>query len=70
MYSYWNSKTLSDIIENGKLHKNLRFTSNEITVGPLPKTIDVCGTEVSIICSNTTNGELSDSSIYPLSKIL
>ena len=58
---YWNSNTLSNIVDGGKqLCKNLSLNSF-ITPGDLPKTIHVCGVEVSLSCSNTTNGELSDS---------
>lgn len=58
---YWNSNTLNNIIDGGKqLCERLRL-HNCITPGYLPKTMDVCGAKVSLLCSNITNGELSDS---------
>ena len=58
---YWNSNTLSSIIDGGKqLSKNLSSQSY-LMPGDLPNSIDVCGAKVTLLCSNITNGELSDS---------
>ena len=58
---YWNSSTISSIIVGGKqLSKNLSLQSY-LTPSDLPNSIDVCGAEVTLLCSNITNGELNDS---------
>ena len=59
---YWTLSTLSNVIDGGKqLYKNLSLSSC-ITPGDVPNTIKLCGAEITIKYSNTTMGELSDSS--------
>ena len=46
--SYWNSNTLSDVIQYGKrLYENSSL-NKYLPLDDLPKTVDVCGTEVSL----------------------
>ena len=60
--AYWNLNALTSIIDNGKqLFQKLNLDSF-VTPDNLPNMIDVCGTEVTCVCSSTMKGELSDSS--------
>ena len=46
--SYWNSNTLSGVIQYGKrLYKNSSL-NKYLLLDDMPKTVDVCGTEVSL----------------------
>ena len=46
--SYWNSNTLSDVIQYGKrLYENSSL-NKYLPLDDLPKTVHVCGTEVSL----------------------
>ena len=46
--SYWNSNTLSDVIQYGKrLYENSSL-NKYLPLDDLAKTVDVCGTEVSL----------------------
>ena len=60
---YWNSNTLSKVIQYGKrLYQNLSSLSKDLPSDDLPKTVDVCGTEVSLDHkSDCSEGILSDS---------
>ena len=60
--SYWNSNTLSDVIQYGKrLYENSSL-NKYLPLDNLPKTVDVCGTEVSLdLKSDHSEGILSDS---------
>ena len=61
--SYWNSNILSNVIQHGKrLYKNLSSLNKYLPSDDLPKTVDVCGTEVSLdLKSDCSEGILSDS---------
>ena len=60
--SYWNSNTLSDVIQYGKrLYENSSL-NKYLPLDDLPKTVDVSGTEVSLdLKSDYSEGILSDS---------
>ena len=58
--SYWNSKTLSSIVECGKALGSVSFNGNDST-DDLPKTIEVCGTEISLDVLTEICSTLSDS---------
>ena len=60
--SYWNSNALSDVIQYGKrLYENSSL-NKYLPLDDLPKTVDVCGTEVSLdLKSDYSEGILSDS---------
>ena len=60
--SYWNSNTLSDVIQYGKrLYENSSL-NKYLPLDDLPKTVDVCGTEVSLdLKSDYSERILSDS---------
>lgn len=60
--SYWNSNTLSNVIQYGKgLYEN-SCLNKYLPSDDLPKTVDVCGTEVSLdLKSDYSEGILSDS---------
>ena len=59
---YWNTNTLLTIVDNGKrLHDNLCMTSF-MQLPDFPKTVHVCGAEVSLeLLSDCFEGLLSDS---------
>ena len=61
--SYWNSNTLCNVIQYGKrLYENLSSLNKYLPSDDLPKTVDVCGTEVSLdLKSDCSEGILSDS---------
>ena len=61
--SYWNSNTLSNVIQYGKrLYENLSSLNKYLPSDYLPKTVGVCGTEVSLdLKSDCSEGILSDS---------
>ena len=49
--SYWNSNTLSKVIQYGKrLGENLIITFKQVlrSLDDFPKTVDLCGTHVSL----------------------
>ena len=60
--SYWNSNTLSDVIQYGKrLYENSSL-NKYLPLDDLPKTVDVCRTEVSLdLKSDYSEGILFDS---------
>ena len=60
--SYWNSNTLSDVIQYGKrLYENSSL-NKYLPLDDLPKTVDVCRTEVSLdLKSDCSEGILLDS---------
>ena len=60
--SYWNSNTLTTIVDNSKrVLDNLRL-NRSMSSSNLPKTVDVCGTEVSFnVLSDNKEGLLCDS---------
>ena len=60
--AYWNSNALTSIIDNGKQLSQKLNLDSFVTPDNLPNMIDVCGTEVTCVCSSTMKGELSDSS--------
>ena len=50
--SYWNSSTLSIIVNYDKRLCDLLSVKENFSTNDLPKTIDVCGNEVSLLVSN------------------
>ena len=62
-HNYWNSNTLSNVIQYGKrLYENLPSLNKHLSSDDLPKTVHVCGTERSLhLKSDCSKGILSDS---------
>ena len=60
--AYWNSNALTSIMDNGKQLSEKLNLDSFVTPDNLPNMIDVCGTEVTCVCSSTMKEELSDSS--------
>ena len=60
--SYWNLNTLSGVIQYGKRLYEHSSLNKYLPLDDLPKTVDVCGTEVSLdLKSDYSEGILSDS---------
>ena len=60
--SYWNSNTLATIVDNSKRVRDNLCLNGCISASNLPKTVDVCGAEVSFnVPSDNKEGLLCDS---------
>ena len=60
--SYWNSNILATIVDNSKRVRDNLCLSGCISSSNLPKTVDVCGAEVSFnVLSDNKEGPLCDS---------
>ena len=60
--SYWNSNTLATIVDNSNRVRDNLCLNGSISASNLPKTVDVCGAEVSFnVLSDNKEGLLCDS---------
>ena len=61
-HSYWNSNTQASIVDNGKRLGNNICLNGCISLSHLPKTVDVCGAELSFnVFSDNKEGLLCNS---------
>ena len=60
--SYWNSNTLATVVDNSKRVQDNLCLNGCISSSKLPKTVDICGAEVSFnVLSEHMEGPLFDS---------